>query len=65
MVWAKDCYEIRNHIHCKDVSSIIGVHTYNMSGKYEVIDYTQDYRITPYMKIRRKLWSIQQRLIKQ
>ena len=65
MVWAKDCYEIRNHIHCKDMNSIIGVHTYNMSGKYEVIDYTQDYRITPYMKIRRKLWSIQQRLIKQ
>ena len=40
MLWSKDCKDIAPHIKRHNSSEIIGVHTYNGSEHWEVIDYS-------------------------
>lgn len=41
LLWIKDCEVFNSHIHKLEEYDIIGVHTYNVSEHYEVIDFSQ------------------------
>ncbi|MBO5059264.1 MAG: hypothetical protein J6C10_07240 [Prevotella sp.] len=63
IIWSKDCNELAKFIDCNQ-KNIIGVHTYNYSNNYEVIDYSQMQLLPTSVIIRRNLRRIK-RLIKK
>ena len=74
-LWIKDCDVFDNHIQKLQDYEIIGVHTYNFSKHYEVIDFSQirDWKIATrmihkrtmmYEKYRRLLWKIKNNIKK-
>lgn len=57
-IWTKDYEEFMSHINCKKTSSIIGVHTYNFSKHYEIIDYSQYRPLNINLRLRRFVWRL-------
>lgn len=41
LLWIKDCEDFDNHIQKMEKYGIIGVHTYNFSDSFEIIDFSQ------------------------
>lgn len=64
LIWIKNCSELEPHIHRFVNNSLIGVHTYNISEHYEVIDFSQYRNYSPkrklllVKKIKRKIKTI-------
>lgn len=41
LLWIRNCEDFASHLHHLEEGDIIGVHTYNASDRYEVIDFSQ------------------------
>lgn len=74
-LWIKDCDVFNSHIQRLQNYEIIGVHTYNLSRKYEVIDFSQirdwkfgtrviNKRTLIYGQFRMLLWRIKNKIKK-
>lgn len=52
-IWAKDCNELAKFIVCDKERPIIGVHTYNFTNNYEVIDFSQMQPVSTLILVKR------------
>lgn len=62
MLWSKDCIEMTNHIQDKISDEIIGVHTYNFTDNYEVIDYSYNYPVNRLTLVKREFLYLYKRV---
>lgn len=61
MLWSMDCKEIAPHIRLFEDYEIIGVHTYNSSTHWEIIDYSQMRPLSLRIKLLRTMFPISRR----
>ena len=62
IVWSKDNEEFQFHINSKTKHKIIGVHTYNFSKHYEIIDFSQKRPLNLKVKLGRFMRPITRRI---
>lgn len=60
-----DFQKFKNHIIRYTNNELLGVHTYNTSEHYEVIDYSYMYKLRPMIRFARKFYSRYQKLIQR
>ena len=63
MQWNKDYDELSSHIVCSNKNDIIGVHTYNSSEHYEIVDFSFFSNLSFITYLKRKFYPIKRHLL--